>query len=113
MLLIGRTTARASPRPEAAAAASASSSSRVELLGRGGVAAQLVVDLARAVVVAGAGDDQAEPLGERAQLGRVARVVVLVVDLDAGQPALAQPGQAALVERTVVVTPRPRVRQDR
>src|SRR3954454_33995 len=83
----------------------------LELLRFGGVAAQVVADLAGSVVVAGAGDHQVEPGGELPQPGPGRRVVVLVVDLYPGQPDLAQPGQATLVEGAVVVPGGPGVRE--
>ena len=65
----------------------------------GGVAAELVVDLAGAVVVAGPGDDQAEVRGRSpAAASRSLGVVVLVVDLDPGQPEPGQLGERRLVQ---------------
>src|SRR5680860_1522547 len=80
------------------------------LIGVGGVAADLVVDLAVAVVVAGPGGDQAEVARECSQGLPRSRVVVLVVDLDAGQSGLLQRRQPGLVECVMVVPRRPRVR---
>ena len=54
---------------------------------------EVVVDLAQAVVVAAAGDHEVEVGGDGAQLGPVGLRVVLVVDLDPGQPEVLQRGE--------------------
>ena len=66
-----------------------------------------MVDLARAVVVAGAGDHEVELAGDEAQLGARGGAVVLVVDLQARQPGLGERGDAVGIEdpRPVVATP--------
>ena len=79
----------------------------VVLLRGGGVAAELVVDLAGAVVVAGAGDHQVEVARDRAQPLAGRGVVVLVVDLDAGQPELGAARRAPPRRARVVVPCRP------
>ena len=68
------------------------------LVGVGGVAAEPVTDLAGTVVVARARRHQAEVAGDGAQPLPRRRVVVLVVDLDAGQTRSHQTGQRLLVE---------------
>ena len=99
-------------RPDRAEAVVGQVEQAGELVGGGGVAAQVVVELAGAVVVAGAGDDQAEVGGDAPQPVADLGGVVLVVDLEAGQARVAQRGEAGLVERAVVVSRRPRVGDD-
>ena len=55
-----------------------------------------MVDLAAAVVVARPGDDEPEALGEGAQVASRGRVVVVLVDLEAGQSGVAETRDVAL-----------------
>ena len=91
---LGRAPTRARPRPRGQV------EQPVELLRRGGVAAELVVDLAGAVVVAGAGGDEVEVAGDAPQPVAGRGVVVLVVDLDAGQ-ARPRPARPASPRRVL------------
>src|SRR6478735_229440 len=77
------------------------------------VAAQLVIDLASAVVVAGAGPEHAQPIGEPAEPRAGLEIVILVIDLEPVEPVLThQPGQHGLGE--VAVPPAaPRMGDDR
>ena len=73
----------------------------LELLGRRRVAPEVVVDLAQPVVVAAAGDEQVEVGGDPPQLGAVGLGVVLVVDLDPGEPEEKNIYEASEAGKTV------------